>query len=467
MKFPTTAKPPGVFLMVPYPAQGHVTPMLQLAAAMLRLGFRPVVVLPDFIHRKIAPKIDPNDGICCVSLPDGFDAADHAPPDFLAIEACMESTMPAHFGRLIEKFLEEEEEDGRVIACVVVDLLASWAIEVANQFPGVNVAGFWPAMLSTYRLIAAVPGMISSGIISDNGSPLLQGLVTTAAGQPLVNTEELPWLIGAPAARISRFKFWSRTLDRSRSIRWLLVNSFPDEESHNPKVENQNRHNIHLDLVVFPVGPLSLVGASPTKKMTLWEEDASCLEWLDQQSVGSVVYISFGSWVSPIGEGKIRTLALALEASRRPFLWVLGLSWREGLPAGYLERVSKLGKVVTWAPQMEILQHKAVGCYLTHCGWNSTMEAVQCRKPLLCWPVAGDQFLNCAYIVKEWGIGVRLRGFGERELEEGLSRVMMDDGKMKETMSRMKERVMGKDAISSMRINLTDFIDNLHNLRQG
>lgn len=148
-------------LMVPYPAQGHVTPMHKLASILTSRGFEPIVITPEFIHNQITSSMDPQSEISCMSIPDGLEK--NEPKDFFAIEKVIENIMPIHLERLINKI----NEDGRV-ACVVVDLLASSAIGVACRC-GVPAAGFWPAMLATYCLIDAIPEMIKSGYISDTG----------------------------------------------------------------------------------------------------------------------------------------------------------------------------------------------------------------------------------------------------------------------------------------------------------
>lgn len=302
------------------------------------------------------------------------------------------------------------------------------------------------------------------------GSP--QHLESTARflpNQPMLSTEDLPWLIGTPAARKSRFKFWSRTLERSRNLKWLLVNSFPEE--YMDDIKQQYHHSKGATLCrpkVLLVGPLSK-HATIAKNPSLWEEDKSCIDWLDNQKPNSVIYISFGSWVSPIGEEKVKTLALTLEALGLPFIWVLGFAWREGLPDGYLDRVSnsRQGKVVPWAPQLKVLQHNAVGFYLTHCGWNSTMEAIQSGKRLLCYPVAGDQFINCAYIVKMWKIGIRVNGFGKRDIEDGLKK-LKEDSEMKHRLMNLYMRTMGDDgARARVMNNLTGFVDDLSKLTRN
>ena len=286
------------------------------------------------------------------------------------------------------------------------------------------------------------------------GSPEHLGPLRFVPYEPTISFEELPWLIGTVASRKARFKFWTRTLARSRTLQWVLANYFPDEENQTHLAKNSNQE---LPLVL-PVGPLNK--NSSTKNPSFWEEDDGCLEWLDKQKPNSVIYISFGSWVSPIGEYKVRSLAMALESLGHLFIWVLGNSWRTGLPAGFIERNSTRGKIVSWAPQMEVLKHRSVGFYLTHCGWNSTMEAIQSQKRLLCYPIAGDQFVNCNYLVKVWRIGVRINGLGLKDVEEGLRKVV-EDKDMALRLKKMYERTMGDEACFRAASNIKAFADFL------
>ncbi|XP_024924519.3 UDP-glycosyltransferase 82A1 [Ziziphus jujuba] len=469
-------------ILVPYPAQGHITPMLNLASALLNHGLEPVMVVPEYIHRQIikSPTMDGEmNKILWKPIPDGM-SKDTEPPDFFSIETAMENTMPSHLEKVVRELGggEEEEEDGGggngvIVGCMVVDLLASWAIQVASRC-GVPAAGFWPAMFATYRLITAIPDMIMAGFISDSGFPQHSKHYFLPC-EPILSMEDLPWLIGNLESRKARFKFWTRTLNRSRSLKWLLVNSFPEEKlfhidhhQHQNQLINISKNNnttteTTTSPIVFAIGPLSKL-AKTKNVLSLRDEDKSCLKWLDKQKPQSVIYISFGSWVSPIGEDKVKNLAMALEAFEHPFLWVLGSNWRKGLPKGYLERVvfskKAAGQVVSWAPQIEVLKHSSVGCFLTHCGWNSTMEAIQFRKRLLCFPIAGDQFVNSIYIVKVWRIGIRINnGFGQSDIEEGL-RMVMEDTEMNERLKKVYEKTMGEEAIFKVELNLKAFVDD-------
>ena len=154
-----------IVIMVPYAAQGHVTPMLKLASYLSTLGlFQPLMVLPEFIHRRIISKMDlTRAGIRCLSIPDGLDEG--KPCDFFAIETAMEDCMPAHLSRLIRKLQDDDHEE---VGCLIVDVLASWAIEVGREC-SVEVAGFWTAMVAAYSLISSFPELIQRGLISEAG----------------------------------------------------------------------------------------------------------------------------------------------------------------------------------------------------------------------------------------------------------------------------------------------------------
>jgi UDP:flavonoid glycosyltransferase YjiC (YdhE family) len=115
-------------------------------------------------------------------------------------------------------------------------------------------------------------------------------------------------------------------------------------------------------------------------------EDAT-VRWLDAQPASSVVYVALGS-KAPLRVEKVHELALGLELAGTRFLWALkkpsGSGDADVLPPGFEERTRGRGLVAMgWFPQVSILAHGSVGAFLTHCGWNSTIEGVQYGHPLI------------------------------------------------------------------------------------
>ncbi|KAL4581078.1 hypothetical protein LXL04_017286 [Taraxacum kok-saghyz] len=139
-------------------------------------------------------------------------------------------------------------------------------------------------------------------------------------------------------------------------------------------------------------------------------EKHGCLRWLDSQNPKSVIFVCFGSMVK-FPEAQITEIGLALEESNQPFIWVVRKGGDEsigGLPEGFQKRIESENKgliITDWAPQVEILQHPAVGGFLSHCGWNSVLEAMVTGVPLMTWPLCAEHFYN-EKLVELLGIGV-------------------------------------------------------------
>ena len=131
------------------------------------------------------------------------------------------------------------------------------------------------------------------------------------------------------------------------------------------------------------------------------------MAWLDAFTEGSVVYVCFGSQ-AVLTPAVAAALAEALERSAVPFVWVVNAGNSGVVPDGFEARVAGRGLVVRgWAPQVAALRHAAVGWFMTHCGWNSTLEAVAAGVPMLAWPMTGDQFFDARLLVAEARVAVR------------------------------------------------------------
>ncbi|VVA17226.1 PREDICTED: UDP-glycosyltransferase [Prunus dulcis] len=182
------------------------------------------------------------------------------------------------------------------------------------------------------------------------------------------------------------------------------------------------------------------------------------IEWLDSKSKGSVLYVSFGSEVGPTVE-EFSILAEALEASNRPFIWVVqsgsgrppgpphaGSKAEEGyFPHGLAERVGKRGLIIHgWAPQLLILSHPSTGGFLSHCGWNSTVEAIGRGVPFLAWPIRGDQHHDAKLVVSFLKVGYRISDeisekIKKDDIVKGIE-MLMDDEDMKQRAVRLSAK---------------------------
>ncbi|KAF6985727.1 LOW QUALITY PROTEIN: hypothetical protein CFC21_003553 [Triticum aestivum] len=233
---------------------------------------------------------------------------------------------------------------------------------------------------------------------------------------------------------------------------------------------------------VFCVGPLVNDG----KKSGGGETRHECLAWLDAQPERSVVFLCFGS-IGAVSAAQLREIAHGLESSGHRFLWVVRSPPADPadvfqprpepdldalLPKGFTERTRDRGMVLKmWAPQAEVLRHAATGAFVTHCGWNSALEAIMAGVPMICYPMYAEQALNKVFMVEEMKIAVPLEGYEKRmvkagEIEAKLRLVMeTEEGtELRETLATARK--MASDAIGdggSSDVAFAEFLGDLEN----
>jgi hypothetical protein len=138
----------------------------------------------------------------------------------------------------------------------------------------------------------------------------------------------------------------------------------------------------------------------------------SCIRWLDAKLAGSVVYVSFGT-LTTFSPAELAEIARGIDLSGKNFMWVISgtESSSEWMPEGFTELLARgdRGFVIRgWAPQTLILNQPALGGFVTHCGWNSVVEAVSAGVPMVTWPRYADQFHNEKLVVEVLKVGVSL-----------------------------------------------------------
>ena len=154
-------------LAVPYPAQGHVIPMMELLQRFVKQGFKVTCVNTEFNHKRVMKALGTyshvEDGIHMTSIPDGLGPSEDR-NDFVKFLKGIFQVMPGKLEELIERI---NETDDNKITCLVADETMGWAFRVAEKL-GIRKVAFWPASAALLAAMFNVPMLIEEGIINSN-----------------------------------------------------------------------------------------------------------------------------------------------------------------------------------------------------------------------------------------------------------------------------------------------------------
>ncbi|CAK8540709.1 unnamed protein product [Lathyrus sativus] len=434
------------FLVIPFPVQGHINPLMQLSQALAKHGCKVTFLLTEFSHNRsrTGGSASGLDKIKVVTLPDGLEhEGDRS--DISKVMLSIKSTMPSRLPKLIEDVNKNNK-----INCIVVTFNMGWALEVGHKL-GIKGALFHPASATSLACVVSIPKLLEDGIIDYEGNPTKKEEIQISHNIPKMDTRNIPW------HGLDKI-FFDHILQEIQTINlaeWWLCNTTHDLE---PGV-------FSISQKFLPIGPLI---ETNDNKSSFWQEDTTCLEWLDKQKPQSVIYVSFGSLVE-MEQNQFNELALGLDLLDEPFLWVVRPSNDDKVNYEYPNDFhGSKGKIVGWARQRKILNHSAIACFISHCGWNSTMEGVHGGVPFLCWPFFTDQFLNKSYICDVWKIGVELekddKGFISRqEIRKKVDQVVHDDIIKKMCLKIQKMSIDNIEQGGQSSKNLQNFISRVNN----
>lgn len=277
---------------------------------------------------------------------------------------------------------------------------------------------------------------------------------------------------------------------RLSEARGVMVNTFYELESY--AVDSL----LSDDRIpkVYPIGPILNHSSGDDQKRGTFDDD-DIKKWLDEQPQNSVVFLCFGTMGS-FEETQVKEIARALENSGNRFLWSLRRKGEKGamqfpteyenfeevLPEGFLGRTEGIGKVIGWAPQVAVLSHPAVGGFVSHCGWNSTLESIWFGVPVAALPMYAEQQVNAFQLVKELGMAEAIRidykidmtgeteteVVGAEEIEAAIRRLMAEEGgsgvreKVKEMQNKSRMGLMeGGSSYNAQRLFIEDVITNI------
>ncbi|KAK4283301.1 hypothetical protein QN277_000266 [Acacia crassicarpa] len=229
----------------------------------------------------------------------------------------------------------------------------------------------------------------------------------------------------------------------------VLINSFKELEPETIDAINGEETLRKLLPPVFDIGPFMPCEFEKVDN----ENSADCpLKWLDEQPEDSVVYVSFGSRTA-MKRDQIREIGDGLMRSGCRFVWVVKdkpvdreeeEELEEVVGHELMVKLKKKGLVVkTWVDQREILGHRSVGGFVSHCGWNSVVEAAWYGVRIMAWPLNGDQRIN-ADVVEKSGLGVWEKKWGWGQVVNGEEigeriREMMNNESLKKSAQKLRD----------------------------
>ncbi|KAL5828566.1 hypothetical protein ACOSQ3_018034 [Xanthoceras sorbifolium] len=395
----------GVHVLVfPYPAQGHTLPLLDLTHQLALRNITITVLTTPKNKPSLSPVLNAHPTIETLVLP--FPSHPSIPPGVENVrELGNRGNIPIMLAlaNLFDPIIYWFRSHPNPPLAIISDFFLGWTLSLANHLHIPRI---------TFFSSGAFLGSVNDYCWNHVGSVKSLDAVEfrDLPRSPLFKEEHLPTMF-----RLYKESDpdWHLLKDGmiNNSLSWgCIFNSFQAlEADYMDYFKTKLGHNR-----VFGVGPLSLLGPESSSR----GDSSSCsgsndyaLQWLDKCPDGSVVYVCFGSQ-KQLKREQMEALASGLEKSGVRFLWVVKTSIMNGygsVPEGYEERVGERGLVVKgWAPQVSILNHKAVWGFLSHCGWNSVLEGVVGGVMILGWPMEADQFVNARLLVEDLGVGVRV-----------------------------------------------------------
>ncbi|KAG8375347.1 hypothetical protein BUALT_Bualt10G0090700 [Buddleja alternifolia] len=417
--------------------------MLQFAKRLLPNQIKITLVLT---HKIARTTLFSSNSISLETISDGYDDDDGGP---------MERDIKVYLARFkevgsrtLKEVVHRMRDSGRPVDCIVYDSFLPWVLEVSKEL-GLLAAAF-------FTQSCAVDHIYHQVYKGDLKVPL-SGDEILIPGLPPLKPEDMPSFVYVLGLYPSLFE---AALDQFRGLEkadWVI--DYMAKLSH-VKAIGPTIPSMYLDKRLPDDREY---GLSVYKPIT-----GACMEWLNERQPESVIYVSFGS-LAELGEDQMEELAWGLRLSNKHFLWVVRLSEESKLPKDFAQVTSKKGLIVSWCPQLEVLAHEAICCFITHSGWNSTLEALSLGVPMVAMPQWTDQSTNSKFVMDMWKMGVRApvddKGLVSREMIARCIREVVEGESGQEIKKNAtKWKALAREAMSeggSSEKNILEFVSSL------
>ncbi|XP_039144435.1 LOW QUALITY PROTEIN: myricetin 3-O-rhamnoside 1,2-glucosyltransferase UGT709G2-like [Dioscorea cayenensis subsp. rotundata] len=468
-------------VLFPFPAQGHINCMLKLADLLSTSDLHITFLNTHHNHNRLSnfssafARLSLRPHFRFLSIPDGL--PDDDPRSANALWD-LDDSIRTRSGDHLRQLLTSCRQDGwPQITCVLVDSVMPFAIEPVEDL-GIPAIIFRTASACSLWAYHCIPKLIETGELPFPDEPDMDEKIQGVAGmESFLRRRDLPSFCRETGdlANSRALQMVSRAVGNVNRARAIILNTCES-------MEGPVLHHIRSSVcpTIFAIGPLHQLLArahqySKEQQLSgnLWLEDRTCMAWLDTQPKGSVVYVSFGSF-TVMAMDELLEFWHGFVNSGHPFLWVIRPDLVDGVESStstkvLFEKTIKLRVfIVEWAPQEEVLAHPAVGCFLTHSGWNSTLDSVVVGVPMICWPFFADQQINSRFVSEVWGIGLDMKDMTGREVVEIMVRRVMEGEQGKElkqsalVMAELAKRSVQEDGSSYLQFqSLLDYINSL------
>ncbi|XP_015890957.3 anthocyanidin 3-O-glucosyltransferase 6 [Ziziphus jujuba] len=467
-------------VFIPLPFWSHLNPAIEVAKLLIKHDHRLSITMLLMKSPTMDSKLDSHIESLASSKSDRLNfiiLPCHYPSSQTTTMTSFVEHQKPHVKNFVSKLI-----DSTRLAGFVVDLVCTSMMEVAKEF------GIPYYVLSTASS-ASASLMFHLQALYDECNIDFAELKNNRDGELV-----LPSFMNPVPIRVlpdmmldkAEFSLFINYFRSTREAKGIIINTFVELESH---VLRSLFDDKRLP-PVYTVGPIvnlpSDVGSGGENN-----DSDEMIKWLDDQPPSSVVFLCFGN-LGTFSEGQVKEIACALENSGIRFLWSLRQRPSDGknsitpssytdstdvLPYGFLNRTAEIGKVIGWAPQAAILAHRAIGGFVSHCGWNSTLESLWFGVPVATWPLYSEQQFNAFELVKELGLAVEIKldyvmdsmdqtVVSAREIEMGIRKVMEHDSNVRKRVQEISEKgrkalMDGGSSFISLSRLINDVIENI------
>ncbi|KAK3415135.1 hypothetical protein EUGRSUZ_H00695 [Eucalyptus grandis] len=364
-------------LILPFPAQGHVNPMLQFSKRLVSKGLKATLALTVHLAGSMQP--DPSSSIDLETISDGHDLGGFMGAK--SIEAYQTDFRDVG-SRTLAELIHKLDRLGRPLDAVIYDGFLPWVLDVVKQCDKLGVVFFTQTCAVNNIYYHVQRGLLPLPL------PLSEGSVRVPGLPPLK-----PWEAPSYVYKLGLYPaFYDMLINQSTNVDdadFVLFDTFYELEKE------------VVDWMSSNLWPLKTVGPTlpslyPDKRLpndTAYGVNlftptttSTVSAWLRRHPPHSVVYVSFGS-MADLDPSQFAELAHGLALPGHPFIWIVRSTEQHKLPRDLMDSIpSEEALILPWCNQLEVLESDAIGCFVTHCGLNSVVEAICLGVPMVAMP---------------------------------------------------------------------------------